>query len=127
MDIKTFSALAELKRFRIVEILIDCPLTVRDIAERIQLRQPQTSKHLHVLLEAGLVEFKAVVNRRNYCLRLETFQALDAWIETFRGIWDEPLDAIEDYLQKLRILKKQSKLNFGRNFNVEQNDFQGRG
>jgi DNA-binding transcriptional ArsR family regulator len=56
MDITTFSALAEPNRFRIVEILLEGPLTVGEIADRLQLRQPQTSKHLHVLLESGLVE-----------------------------------------------------------------------
>lgn len=102
MDITTFSALAEPSRIRIVELLIDGPLTVGDIAERLELRQPQASKHLRVLLEAGLVEVQAIANRRSYKLRLEPFQALDAWLETYRGVWDERLDALGNYLQKLR-------------------------
>ncbi|TDF99728.1 ArsR/SmtB family transcription factor [Paenibacillus piri] len=102
MDITTFSALAEPNRVRIVELLLDGPLTVGDIAERLGLRQPQASKHLRVLLEAGLVEVQAVANRRNYMLRLEPFQELDAWLETYRGVWDERLDVLENYLQKLR-------------------------
>ncbi|MCZ8515207.1 metalloregulator ArsR/SmtB family transcription factor [Paenibacillus filicis] len=102
MDITTFSALAEPSRIRIVELLIDGPLTVGDIAEQLQLRQPQASKHLRVLLEAGLVEVQAIANRRSYKLRLEPFQALDAWLETYRGVWDERLDVLGNYLQKLR-------------------------
>lgn len=102
MDITTFSALAEPSRIRIVELLIDGPLTVGDIAEQLQLRQPQASKHLRVLLEAGLVEVQAIANRRSYKLRLEPFQELDAWLETYRGVWDERLDALGNYLQKLR-------------------------
>jgi DNA-binding transcriptional ArsR family regulator len=112
MDIATFSALAEPNRFRIVELLLDGPLTVGEIADRLQLRQPQASKHLRVLLEAGLVEVQAVANRRNYKLRLEPFQALDAWLETYRGVWDERFDALESYLQKLRSKEnKKSKEN----------------
>lgn len=102
MDITTFSALAEPNRLRIVELLIDGPLTVGDIADRLQLRQPQASKHLRILLDAGLVEVEAVANRRNYKLRLEPFKALDAWLESYRGVWDERLDQLESYLQKLR-------------------------
>ncbi|CAG7629276.1 ArsR/SmtB family transcription factor [Paenibacillus allorhizosphaerae] len=102
MDITTFSALAEPHRLRIVELLLDGPLTVGDIADRLQLRQPQASKHLRVLLDAGLVEVHAEANRRNYKLRLEPFQQLDAWLETYRGVWDERLDALDLYLQKLR-------------------------
>lgn len=105
MDITTFSALAEPNRLRIVELLLDGPLTVGEIADRLGLRQPQASKHLRILLEAGLVEVQAVANRRNYKLRFEPFQALDAWLETYRGIWDERLDALESYLQKLRTKK----------------------
>lgn len=107
MDIATFGALAEPNRFRIVELLLDGPLTVGEIADRLQLRQPQASKHLRVLLEAGLVEVQAVANRRNYKLRLEPFQALDAWLETYRGVWDERFDALESYLQKLRSKEKK--------------------
>lgn len=102
MDITTFSALAEPTRLRIVELLMEGPLTVGEIADRLELRQPQASKHLRVLLDAGLVEVQAAANRRNYKLRLEPFQALDAWLESYRGVWDERLDALENYLRKLR-------------------------
>lgn len=102
MDISTFSALAEPNRLRIVEQLLEGPLTVGEIAQQLQLRQPQTSKHLHVLLEAGLVEVQAVANRRTYRLRVEPFQALDAWLDTYRSVWDERLDALEVFLQKLQ-------------------------
>ncbi|UUZ92155.1 metalloregulator ArsR/SmtB family transcription factor [Paenibacillus sp. P25] len=102
MDITTFSALAEPTRLRIVELLMEGPLTVGEIADRLELRRPQASKHLRVLLDAGLVEVQAAANRRNYKLRLEPFQALDAWLESYRGVWDERLDALENYLRKLR-------------------------
>jgi DNA-binding transcriptional ArsR family regulator len=102
MDINTFNALAEPNRLRIVELLLAGPLPVGDIANRLQLRQPQASKHLHALLEAGLVEVEAVANRRNYKLRLEPFQALNDWLATYRGVWDEQLNALENYLLKLR-------------------------
>ncbi|WP_261301428.1 ArsR/SmtB family transcription factor [Paenibacillus andongensis] len=109
MDNTTFSALAEPNRLRIVELLLEGPLTVGDIAEGLGLRQPQASKHLRVLLEAGLVEVQAVANRRNYKLRLEPFQELDTWLETYRNVWDERFEALENYLQKLR--NKENKQN----------------
>ncbi|NOU71909.1 metalloregulator ArsR/SmtB family transcription factor [Paenibacillus sp. LMG 31458] len=109
MDNTTFNALAEPNRLRIVELLLEGPLTVGDIADGLGLRQPQASKHLRVLLEAGLVEVQAVANRRNYKLRLEPFQELDSWLETYRSVWDERLDALENYLQKLK--NKQNNQN----------------
>lgn len=102
MDTTTFSALAEPTRLRMVEILKDGPLSVGDIAERLELRQPQASKHLRVLLEAGLVEVEAAANRRNYRLRTEPLEAMDAWLESYRKLWSERFDNLDDYLRKLQ-------------------------
>ncbi|MNR44860.1 Helix-turn-helix domain protein [compost metagenome] len=77
-------------------------MSVGDIAERLGLRQPQASKHLRVLLEAGLVEVEAAANRRNYRLRTEPLQALDAWLEAYRRIWNERFDNLDDYLRQLQ-------------------------
>lgn len=55
MNAQTFSALAEPNRLKIVELLLKGSLSVGEIADRLKLNQPQTSKHLRVLSEAGLV------------------------------------------------------------------------
>ncbi|MEK3839008.1 ArsR/SmtB family transcription factor [Paenibacillus rhizoplanae] len=102
MDTTTFSALAEPTRLRMVEILKDGPMSVGDIAERLALRQPQASKHLRVLLEAGLVEVEAAANRRNYRLRTEPLEAMDAWLEAYRKLWNERFDNLDDYLRQLQ-------------------------
>ncbi|NHN30437.1 ArsR/SmtB family transcription factor [Paenibacillus agricola] len=98
----TFSALAEPNRFNIVELLRDGPLSVGDVAVQLGLNQPQTSKHLRVLCDAGLVEVHAVANRRIYKLRAAPFQELDAWMESYRRIWEERFDRLDDYLQELQ-------------------------
>ncbi|GIO30492.1 MULTISPECIES: ArsR/SmtB family transcription factor [Paenibacillus] len=108
MEIKTFSALAEPNRLNIVQLLQGGPLTVGEIADRLQLRQPQASKHLRVLLEAGLVEVEAVANRRNYRLRPEPFHELDEWLDDYRRMWEERLDQLDLYLQKLKSQEKKS-------------------
>jgi len=102
MDIMTFNALSEPNRLRIVDLLLDGPLTVGEIAERLGLRQPQASKHLRILLDAGLVEVQADANRRHYKLRMEPFRELDAWLQTYRGVWEGRFDQLEQYLRKLR-------------------------
>lgn len=102
MDTTTFSALAEPTRLRMVEILKDGPMSVGDIAERLALRQPQASKHLRVLLEAGLVEVEAAANRRNYRLCTEPLEAMDAWLEAYRKLWNERFDNLDDYLRQLQ-------------------------
>ena len=102
MDITIFAALAEPNRLRIVELLRNGPLTVGEIAERIQLRQPQAPKHLRVLSDAGLVEAEAEANRRIYKLRPEPFLEMEAWLESCRRVWEERFDRLDDYLKELQ-------------------------
>ena len=102
MKLTTLSALAEPNRLQIVELLRSGPLTVGEIAERLGFRQPQASKHLRILSDAKIVEVQAVANRRIYKLRHEAFQELDAWLDSFRRVWDEKLDRLDDYLQELQ-------------------------
>ncbi|BFT73878.1 metalloregulator ArsR/SmtB family transcription factor [Paenibacillus anseongense] len=102
MDINVMSALAEPTRMQMVELLRECPLTVGEIAERLQLRQPQASKHLRVLSEAGIVEAEVDANRRIYRLRPDPFRELDKWLESYRVIWEQRFDRLDDYLQKLQ-------------------------
>jgi DNA-binding transcriptional ArsR family regulator len=96
------NALAEPNRLHIVELLRDGPLTVGEIADRLGLNQPQASKHLRVLSNAGLVEVLAIANRRIYKLRAEPFKELDFWLESYRHIWNERFDRLDDYLQDLK-------------------------
>jgi len=102
MDATTFSALAEPNRLHIVELLRDGPLAVGEIAERAELQQPQASKHLRVLSEAGLVEVHPVANRRIYKLRPQPLQELDSWLDTFRRMWEDRFDRLDLYLQELQ-------------------------
>ena len=103
MTLATLSALAEPTRFHIVELLRDFgAMTVGEIAERLKLRMPQTSKHLHVLAEAGIVEAKVDANRRIYSLCPAPFVEMDRWLETFIKIKEEQFDRFENLLRKVQ-------------------------
>lgn len=102
MDTTTLSALAEPNRLQIVELLREGPLTVGEIAERLQIRQPQASKHLRVLSDAGIVKARTDANRRIYQLRSEPFIQLDTWLAAYRQIWEERFDNLDDYLKVMQ-------------------------
>lgn len=106
VNMTTLSALSEPNRMNIVELLRDGPLTVGEIADQLGLRQPQTSKHLKVLSDNGIVEVQAEANRRIYKLRLEPFQAMDSWIQSFRRVMQERFDNLDDYLKELQDKEK---------------------
>lgn len=105
----TLSALADSNRLKIVELLRDGPLTVGEIADRLGLGQPQASKHLRVLNEAGFVEVHPIANRRVYKLRPKPFNELDAWLGSFRRVMEERYDRFDTYLQDLQRTKDGDK------------------
>jgi DNA-binding transcriptional ArsR family regulator len=96
----TLSALAEPNRLQIVELLRRKPRSVGEIVERLGLRQPQVSKHLRVLSEAGLVEVRAVAQQRIYSLRAEPFKELDVWLERYRRTVEERFDRLDDLIRE---------------------------
>jgi DNA-binding transcriptional ArsR family regulator len=105
----TLSALAEPNRLRIVELLRDRPRPVGEIAERLRLRQPQVSKHLRVLSDAGLVDVRPVAQQRIYQLRSEPFNELDTWLEKFRRSMSDRMDRLEDLISERKAKKGQDK------------------
>ena len=100
MNAHTFAALAEPNRLRIVELLRAQPYSVNQVAELLDLRQPQASKHLRALTEAGLVTVKPVAQQRMYSLSPEPFQLMEDWAESFRQQLDQRLDNLEAFLKK---------------------------
>jgi DNA-binding transcriptional ArsR family regulator len=99
MDAVTFAALGEPSRLQIVELLRQRPLSVSDIVEALGIRQPQVSKHLRVLREAGIVAAEAVGRRRIHHLRAEAFEEIDNWVESFEGLWEARLDSLGAFLE----------------------------
>ncbi|MDQ6617314.1 MAG: metalloregulator ArsR/SmtB family transcription factor [Actinomycetota bacterium] len=97
----TFGVLAEPGRRGILDLLREQPRSVGELVERLGLTQPGTSKHLRVLREAGLVEVRRQAQRRMYELRPEPLAEVDAWLEPYRRLWSDRLDALERHLDTM--------------------------
>lgn len=72
--------------------------TVGALSERLGTSQPATSKHLRVLRQAGLVQVHKAGTRRIYTLEPQALVRLDAWLEPYRRLWNDSLDALGDHL-----------------------------
>jgi DNA-binding transcriptional ArsR family regulator len=112
----TLTALAEPNRLRIVDLLREGPRPVGEIVDRLRLQQPQVSKHLRILGDAGLVVATPDAQRRIYALRPEPLQELDAWLERYRRHWEgnyQRLDALlaEQKAPGERTRKRQERKN----------------
>lgn len=75
-----FHAVAEPRRRQILDLLAGGELPVNDLAQRLGLAQPQVSRHLRVLREAGLVRVRDQGRRRLYRLNPEPLKPLQDWL-----------------------------------------------
>lgn len=93
-----FDVLGDPVRRRILELLADGEHASGAVVEVIQrefgISQPGVSQHLKVLRESGFASVRVDGTRRLYSLDTEPLQAVDAWLERFRGFWAQRLDAL---------------------------------
>lgn len=95
-----FGVLAEPARREILDLLISGPRPVGELAAESGLSQPNTSRHLSILRECGLVQSRADGQRRLYALRGEGFAELARWLTPYVRLWQGGLDALEDHLDR---------------------------
>ncbi|GAA5179938.1 metalloregulator ArsR/SmtB family transcription factor [Rugosimonospora acidiphila] len=97
----TFEVLAEPRRRQILDVLRAGECSVNDLVARVPVSQPGMSKHLKVLREAGLVQVRQDAQRRLYRLSPAPLAEVDAWLEPYRQMWAERLDALERHLDQM--------------------------
>jgi DNA-binding transcriptional ArsR family regulator len=97
----TFDVLAEPHRRRILDELLAQPRSVGELVDLLGLSQPQASKHLRVLREAGLVSVRPEAQRRRYALRPEPLLEIEAWLAPYRKLWAGRLTALERHLDTM--------------------------
>lgn len=77
-----------------LEILRDHPATAGELAAALPIARPGVSRHLRVLRQAGLVEVQQDAQRRIYNLRPEPLADVDAWLGSYRALWQNRIDAL---------------------------------
>lgn len=97
-----FEVLADPTRRHILDLLRERPRLVGELVDQLKVSQPLMSKHLRVLREAGVVSVRQDAQRRWYELRPEPLAELDAWLMSYRHLWEARMDRLDDYLQKLQ-------------------------
>jgi DNA-binding transcriptional ArsR family regulator len=108
----TFLALADPTRRAILARLVRGDASVTELAEPFDMSQPAISKHLKILERAGLVSRGRDAQRRPCKLEAKPLEAVHAWLERYRQIWDanfERLDALLVELQAPQSPKQKKK------------------
>lgn len=95
---RVYGAIADPTRRAILSALAGGEARVGDLAAHFPMTFNAVSKHVKVLERAGLVRRR--VRGREHLLRLEPQPLRDAaaWLEHYRGFWEQRLDALDALL-----------------------------
>jgi DNA-binding transcriptional ArsR family regulator len=100
-----FQAIADPTRRDILARLAHQSLNVNSVAENFDVSRAAIYKHLKILTECGLVTIKQQ-GRERYCeAKMEKLNEVSDWVDQYRKIWNQKLDNLEDYLEKLQAKK----------------------
>ncbi|HMK11280.1 MAG TPA: metalloregulator ArsR/SmtB family transcription factor [Acidimicrobiales bacterium] len=98
---QVFDVLAEPHRRQILDLLRKDERAVGDLVHELCISQPNVSKHLRVLRDAGLVVVRTDAQRRVYRLRPEPLREIDEWLRPYRAAWTKRLDKLERRLDEM--------------------------
>ena len=93
-----WAALVDPRRRAVLDLLAQGELSVSELVDRLGLTQPQTSKHLRVLREAGLVRVERRAQQRIYAVDPRPMVELDRWLAPYRRLWNNRLDRLGGHL-----------------------------
>jgi DNA-binding transcriptional ArsR family regulator len=108
MDLDTevaavFEALADPTRRQIVQLLGEGPRRAGQLASAVSTSAPAVSRHLRVLLEAGIVADERPrddARVRMFRLRPESMVALQSWLDQLQAHWNEQLRSFQRHVER---------------------------
>src|SRR6266702_6453146 len=108
---RTFAALADPTRRRILAHLARGDKCVTHLARPHAMSLPAVSKHLRVLEKAGLLRRRRHGRVHEMQLEAKPLKQAAQWVEEYRKFWEGSLDRLAEYLEKThkRTRKKAAK------------------
>lgn len=98
MDV--YGAIADPIRRRLLEAMCFGPCSVSDLVLAVGYHQPGVSRHLRVLLDAGLVQAQPDGKHRIYSLCLAPFLELEAWTQHHIKSFGSRLDRLGGLIEE---------------------------
>ena len=97
---RTFAALADPTRRRILAHLARGDKRVTHLARPHAMSLPAVSKHLRVLEKAGLLRRRRFGRVHEMRLEAKPLKQAAQWVEEYRNFWEGSLDRLAAYLEK---------------------------
>jgi len=98
----TLSALADPTRRAILARLTQGEASVNELAEPFDMTLAAVSKHIKVLEGAGLISRTREAQWRPCRLEAAPMREVATFLDFYRRFWDQNLDQLDAYLQKLQ-------------------------
>ena len=95
-----FRALADPTRREIIEMLMDGPRPISQIAERFEMSRPAVAKHLAVLKDGDLIHVRVQGRERINALNPEPLKSVADWIGHFDRFWDDRLAKLKQAVEE---------------------------
>jgi DNA-binding transcriptional ArsR family regulator len=102
---RTFAALSDPTRRRILERLAEGDCCVTDLAKPHRMSLPAVSKHLRVLERAGLIRRRRFGRVHQLKLEAKPMKNAQRWLEDYRRFWESSLDRLENYLREMEAVE----------------------
>jgi len=100
---RTFAALADPTRRRVVDLLRKRPRRAGELADAVHMTAPAMSRHLRVLRRTGLVDETSLEDDARvkvYQLRPQPFAEVRDWLDEVETFWTGQLDAFKAYAER---------------------------
>jgi DNA-binding transcriptional ArsR family regulator len=98
-----FEALSDPTRRQVVQLLSAQPRRAGELARAAGVSPPVISRHLRILLAAGVVDDERVpgdARLRIFHLKREPLVALQAWLDQLQAQWNEQLGSFKKYVEE---------------------------
>lgn len=98
-----FGALADPTRRQVVQLLGRRPMRAGELAGAAGLSAPAMSRHLRVLLRAGMVADERPpgdARQRVFRLRPERLAELEAWLDELQAHWNAQLRSFQRHVER---------------------------
>ncbi|MEZ4415482.1 MAG: helix-turn-helix domain-containing protein [Gemmatimonadota bacterium] len=96
-----FDAVADpVRRGLLHRLRTEGALSVTELSAPLAISRQATTKHLDILVEAGLVRRERRGRERLHHLSAEPLVDLAAWLEPYRAAWDRRLERLAHHLDE---------------------------
>ncbi|MBS1594000.1 MAG: winged helix-turn-helix transcriptional regulator [Bacteroidetes bacterium] len=109
-----FQAIADPTRRAILALVALNAMTPGAIAERFDSSRQTISKHISILQECDLLTQRQSGREIHYHFNAQRMKEVAVWLEPYRKLWEDRLDAMDDLLAEMQGQKPKSKRKFNK-------------